>query len=165
MTDDTTKLGTAGELLVAAQLTLLDCAAALAPAHTKDIDLFVYDGTTVKMVQVKTTRDYSGKKEPKADWACPIPRAVRKDLYYVFVTLNEQAGGGPDFLVVPSADVYRIVTGLDKAYRQSHPAACAGKPGVRHFILPKDGKEYKMYKDNWNLLVSRPTTARRKPKA
>jgi len=155
-----TETGIAGEFLVAYKLSEMGLATAPTLKNTKKIDLLVSDGTHAKMVQVKTT---DGKK---TDWPCGLPKKALPDLVYVFVVLNSVTGEPPEFYVVPSADVKKIMNFIDRKYQTIHIKE-NGKPftgkGVTKFALFDAGRRSNntyidkrhpasAYKDRWDLL-------------
>jgi hypothetical protein len=146
--NDKTMTGIAGELLAASKLSERGYIAAPTLKNTARIDILVSDGEAARMVQVKT----SGAG--KADWLCPLPETVNDNLVYIFVNLRPACGGPPEFHIVPSRDVRRIVAAGSKAYAAAYQKK-HGKPwnpdgdkkGVSHF---KD--EAGSYKCKWELL-------------
>jgi hypothetical protein len=112
------------------------------------------------MVQVKTA---DGKK---TDWICTLPKKALPDLVYVFVMPNSGTGEPPEFYVVPSAGVKKIMNLIDRnsrdAYKKKHGKPFTGK-GVTKFALFDAGRRSNSpyidkrhpasaYKNRWDLL-------------
>ena len=159
MSKKTIQTGITGEFLAAAELTIRGYAAALTLKNSPNIDILVSDGFSVKAIQVKTVNG------PKADWPCPLPKAVSKDLVYILVNLKPKDSDTPDFYIVPSAIVKKVVNKIDaeyaKKYFARHGKISEGK-GVYHF---KD--EEGLYKNKWKnlgLKTIKPEKQTNKPK-
>jgi len=146
--------------LVAYKLSEMGLATAITLKNTQKIDLLVSDGTSAKMVQVKTT------DEKKTDWHCTLPEKALPDLVYVFVVLNSGTGEPPEFYVLPSANVIKIMNFIDRNYQgiymENHGKPFTGK-GAPKFALFDAGRRSNStyidkrhpasaYKDRWDLL-------------
>ena len=134
------KIGKAGELLTAKKLNEMGLIVAFPGINTPGVDILVSDGLSAKAIQVKTGN------HSKTDWPCPLPKVYGKGLVYIFVNLNPKTGKGPDFYIVPSSDVYKIVKAIDDEYITKKPAS-ANKKGVNKFRI-ENGK----YKNRWKNL-------------
>jgi len=136
--------GNRGEFLVAAKLSEIGYSAALTLKNTPGIDILVSNGLYAKAIQVKTCNG------PKPGWPCPILKKTSKDLVFIFVNLNTKKSNIPDFYIVPSSDVRKIVKAADDEYIREHPNN-SGKKGVCKFIFKTEEKE-KLFKNKWNNL-------------
>ena len=151
MAKDRQKIGILGEFMVASRLVELGFITAPTLKNTARIDLLVSDGVSAKMVQVKATEN------KKNDWGCDLPKSPNKNLVYIFVKLNTTTSRIPEFYIVPSADVTKIIAKIDEEYQKQYMAkhGCPYNPdgtkkGFSHFsdrYVPLE-----KYKDNWNLL-------------
>ena len=145
MIKDKISLGIAGELLVASKLSELSLIVGVTRKNTQNVDILVSDGINTRNIQVKTTRQ--GQQ-----WVCPRPKIVHNNFIYIFVNMNKETTSIPEFHIVPSETVNKIMKiGYDqwnKKYFERHGHYYdESKGGVSHF------EDYELkYKDKWNNL-------------
>ena len=141
-----TLVGVAGEYFVAAELSRLGYIASITLRNTKGIDIIATneEGTKTVNIQVKTKRP--GLKE----WMMSEKNESTKDknIYYVFVSLNEGMTR-PDYHISSSSDVARFIKRNHKRWLET-----PGKSGQKHNEnkMRKWFDEKNKYKERWDLL-------------
>ena len=148
--DQTGRIGVAGEYFVMAELTRRGYVASLTSKNTKAIDLLVSDknGKQLAAIQVKAC---DNAKQQRWKMSSSVENNDSANLYYVFVNMN--GGSEPSYYVVPSKYVaYRVKEDYDNWYNTP------GKNGhVRNATTMRtfefvDEKEQEQYRDAWYLL-------------
>ena len=139
-------IGVTGEYFVAAELSKMGYIASITLRNTKGVDILCSNENATKTVgiQVKThdseTREWILDKKAE-DY-------IAKNLFYVFVTLNNRERS-PDFFVVPSEIVANIIKQSHKTWLEK-----PNKKGGKH----KDSRMRKWhdserkYLSRWDLL-------------
>ena len=138
--------GVAGEYFVAAELSRLGFITSVTLKNAKGIDILVTDENAQIFIgiQVKTTQN------KRKGWVLNQKSEdfFGKDLFYVFVILNE-IGKMPEFHIVPSIVVAGNVASDHKKWLE-----IPGKNGQKHNDNPvrlfKDEED--KYLNKWNLL-------------
>jgi len=138
--------GVAGEYYVAAELSKRGYIASITLRNTKGVDIVCANEEASKTVaiQVKTNR------RSNRDWVLSQKSEdyFADNLFYVFVTLNDNVGP-PDFFIVPSKDVAKHTKDTHAEWlrtpgrgRQAH-----NDSAVRKFSDPDEE-----YLNRWDLL-------------
>lgn len=138
--------GISGEYAAAAELTRRGFVASLTLRNTRGIDILVANADASKSAGVQVKTNQNGKRL----WL--LNRKAEdfhsKNLYYVFVCLNEP-GHRPDFFVVPSKEVAKYITNSHARWlaRPGRDGQAHTDTTMRQFKDPQ-GK----YLERWDLL-------------
>jgi Holliday junction resolvase-like predicted endonuclease len=132
--------GRSGEYLAASELCRRGYNATLTMTNAEAVDILAAnkDGDRVVSIQVKTNQNSKnywllGEKNEKL---------TSKQLFYVFINMNNNTEQKPEFYIVPSKIVAETIIKGDKEFK-----AKGGKStSMRQFN--KDEK----YRDNWEIL-------------
>ena len=137
---DKKTIGDIGEHLAAAELLKRGYVVRIVGGKTIDLLVENKEGTKMTRVQVKTklkkNKDFwtLGRKDENLD---------QTNLVYILVSLNDFKGE-PEFYIVPSDIVARVVLARSQAYKKKKPDT---KSKMRKFAVdPK-------YRDNWDLIM------------
>ena len=98
-------IGNCGEYFVAAELERHGFTAAVPMSNTKDFDILAISRRNGKQVALQVKTNHTTQKT----WtlSCKNEDIIDKNVYYVFVCLNEQ--GNPDYYIIPSHIVAKSV--------------------------------------------------------
>ena len=138
--------GVAGEYFVAAELSRQGLIASITLRNTKGIDILASNSDASRQVGIQVKTNQSGR----TGWVLnrKAEDYFAENLFYVFVNLRE-ANGRPDFYVVPSTVVAKVV-------KEGHREwlATPGRRGQKHsntsmrMFRDPHGK----YLERWDLL-------------
>jgi len=138
-------VGAAGVHFVVAELSRRGWVALPTIRNTKGIDVLASKEGLVVEIQVKSSAHWRswilGESAQTLD---------RKNLFYVFVNLNENEA--PEYFIVPSAIVAEYLNRTDK---QGLEAGCRelGMIELPNAYGPELKREIEKYKDKWALLA------------
>jgi len=138
------RIGNAGELIAAAKLTELGYFVGIVGKNSKNIDILISNGTTAKMIQVKTT------EEGKPKWVCQKPKDINSNIVYIFVGINEDASYF--FHIASSKDVFETIEKKEKIdydrYVEKHGKEPPETESVVANFIDEEGK----FKDKWEKI-------------
>ncbi|MBI4244922.1 MAG: aspartate ammonia-lyase [Planctomycetes bacterium] len=138
--------GVAGEYYVAAELSKRGYIASITLRNTRGVDILCADQESRKAVsiQVKTN------KTSNRSWIMNIKheKIVEKNLFYVFVNLNDNKKP-PDYFIVPSKAVAKYISESHRNWLST-----PGKRVKQHKDTPaRKFEDYKgKYLNRWDLL-------------